>query len=196
MNIPSREFVCSECGRKVTRDSYTYFGQIQAPDEDKKCPTCGHVPLGWFVYCSPECFAKAHPNHPFVKCREREKEIERIMSSEGVDRETADHLDWERRGFVQVGETAWKKPLEKAKFHKEFPKLAKELGFRVYKQGFPDFLIERNGRYVAVEIKERSMLEPRQRLMHEALKSAGLKVITVTPDTDLNKVFSETLGSP
>jgi len=39
-----------------------------------------------------------------------------------------------------------KQKREKLAFHKEFPKLAKRLGFRVYKQGFPDFLIEKEGR--------------------------------------------------
>ena len=185
------KFVCSECGRKVVRDAFTYYASIPAPDYSRQCPTCGHVPNGWFIYCSPECLAKAHPGHAFVRLREREKEIERIITTEGVDRETAKGIYWKRRGFAQVGVGMWKKPLEKSIFHKEFPKLAKKLGFRVYKQGWPDFLIEKNGKYVAVEVKERSGLAPRQQLMHEALKRAGLKVIVVTPDTDLNCAFEK-----
>ena len=114
---------------------------------------------------------------------DKEKTIEKLMIEEGIDRETAERI------IKEAGVEKQKR--EKPAFHKEFPKLAKRLGFRVYKQGFPEFLIERAGRYVAVEVKEGSRLTPRQQLMHEALKKAGLKVVVVTPDTDLNKVLDE-----
>ena len=177
------EFKCSECGRNTTRDSFTYYSSIPAPDYARKCPTCGHVPYGWFHYCSPECLAKAHPNHISVRYSEREKEIEKIMASRGVDRETAHDVYMKRRGFVRTGKVAWAEPREKPVFHKDFPKLAKDLGFRVYRQGWPDCLIERNGKYVAVEVKDRSGLTERQSLMHQALERAGLRVLVVTPET-------------
>lgn len=226
-HISPLEFVCSECGRKVKRDSYTYFGEIYAPDESKKCPTCGYVPWGHFYYCSSECYAKGAIKHNIGADRQRrlmrireiigkwieglppekqglywsqeerarrieqivcyyidkERTIEKLMTQEGVDRETA------KRIIKEAG--VEKKEREKPTFHKEFPKLAKKLGFRVYKQGFPDYLIEKEGKYVAVEVKERSELTARQQLMHDALKKAGLKIIVVRPDTDLNKAFDE-----
>lgn len=177
------EFKCSECGRETTRDSFTYYESISAPDYARQCPTCGHVPNGWFHYCSPECFAKAHPNDPFVRYREREKEIEKIMASRGVDRETAHDVYMKRQGFVRTGKCIWTEPRKKSAFHKDFPKLAKDLGFRVYRQGWPDCLIEKDGKYVAVEVKEGSGLTERQSLMHQVLERAGLRVLMVTPET-------------
>lgn len=187
----SLEFVCSECGRKVIRDAFTYYASIPAPDYSKQCPTCGYVPYGWFVYCSPECLAKAHPDHAFVRHREQEKEIEEIVSSKGVGRETARSVYMKRSGFIQVGVNSWKKPLEKPTLHKKFSGLAKKLGFRVYNQGWPDCLIEKDGKYVSVEIKEGSTLKEHQTLMYQALEKAGLKVIVISPDTDLNDAFEK-----
>lgn len=137
------EFICSECDRRVKRDSYTYFGRIHAPDESKKCPTCGHIPYSWFYYCSPECYEKGREKHGLPLPLQREKEIEEIMTSEGVDRETAKRIWHKERGFIEVGAGVWKKSIRKPTFHKDFPLLAKKLGFKVYKQGFPDFLIEK-----------------------------------------------------
>jgi hypothetical protein len=118
-----------------------------------------------------------------VRHREREKEIEKIITSMGVDRKAARDIYMERQGLVLAGKFTWKTPSEKPTFHKDFPKLAKDLGFRVYKQGWPDCLIERDGKYVAVELKETSNLTERQKLMHRALERAGLRVIMMTPET-------------
>ena len=57
------EFVCSECGRKVIRDSFTYYASVPAPDESKKCPSCGHIPDTVFFYCSPECLLEGAKKH-------------------------------------------------------------------------------------------------------------------------------------
>jgi len=46
-------------------------------------------------------------------------------------------------------------------------------------------LIEKDGKYVGVEIKEH------QTLMHQTLEKAGLKVIVVSPDTDIKDAFEE-----
>jgi len=164
------EFVCSECGRKVTVDSYTYIGKIYGPNKAKKCPTCGHIPYEGFYYCSHECFVKGAEKLGVDIHNKRENEIKGIWVGEHKPK-------WKEEG--------------EPKFHKEFPRVAKKLGFRVYGAGWPDFLIEKNGKYVGVEVKERTGLAPHQELMHEALKRAGLKVIIVKPDTDLNKAFND-----
>lgn len=136
-----------------------------------------------FVYCTPECLAKAHPDNALVRRREREKEIKKIMTSRGVGREAARDIYMEFQGLVLAEKDGWNTPSEKPTFHKDFPKLAKDLGFRVYKQGWPDCLIEKDGKYAAVEVKEMSNLTERQKLMHQALERAGLRVLVITPIT-------------
>jgi len=169
IEIPS-EFVCSECGKKVIVDSYTYIAKIYGPNKDKKCPTCGHIPYEGLYYCSRECFEKALEKFGVKTHGKYKDEIKAIWADE--------------RKLLPEKE-------EGRKFHREFPRMAKELGFRVYKTGWPDFLIEKNDKYVGVEVKESpGVLAPNQKLMHEILKRAGLKVIVATPDTDLNEVFN------
>ena len=124
-----------------------------------------------------------------MRHREKEKEIKKIMNSRVVDRETAHDIYMKRQGFVRNEKGWWAMPGEKPTFHKAFPKLAKKLGFRVYRQGWPDCLIERGGEYLAVEVKERSNLMGRQRLMHQALERAGLRVVVITPDT-VNEILT------
>lgn len=110
------------------------------------------------------------------------------MAFKNIDREIAYTAYMEHGGFRngRVIHPPWdtrKEPSGKPTFHKEFPILARRKGFRIYKQGWPDFLIEKDGKYMGVEIKEGNKLGEHQWLMHQALEKAGLKVIVITPDT-------------
>ena len=183
------KFTCSECGKKVIRDLTKYYAFISLPDPSKECPTCGHVPIVWFAYCSPECLAETNSNQARLRRRAEEEEIKKIiMTLKNIDREIAYTAYMEHGGFrngrvVHPAWDDWKEPLGKPIFHKEFHRLARKKGFRVYKQGWPDYLIEKDGKYMGVEVKEGNVLREHQWLMHQTLERAGLKVIIITPDT-------------
>lgn len=185
--LPLR-FTCSGCGKEVIRDLTKYCAFISLPDPSKKCLTCGHVPIVWFAYCSSECFAETNSDQALERRRLEEEEIKKIMMTfKNIDREIAYTAYMEHGGFrngrvVHPAWDDWKEPSGKPTFHKEFPRLARRKGFRVYKQGWPDYLIEKDGKYMGVEVKEGNGLGEHQWLMHQALERAGLKVVLITPD--------------
>lgn len=63
-----------------------------------------------------------------------------------------------------------------------FVKERESEGWSVLKDGWPDFLLERNGVFKFVELKRRrdngchDKLTPRQQKMHEALRRAGFQI--------------------
>ena len=188
-----KSFTCSECDKKVERDLREYYAFISLPDPSKKCPTCGHIPYVQFAYCSPECFLETDSDQAIERQRLEEEEIKKLMRTfkglnRPLDREIARMQIMENAGFMnfRVVHPAWedlKEPSGKPTFHKKFPSMAKKLGFRVYRQGWPDFLIEKDGKYMGVEVKEGGGLGEHQWLMHQALERAGLKVVVITPET-------------
>lgn len=188
INFLPMRFTCSECGREVLRDLTQYYAFVSLPDPFNRCPTCGHAPVVQFAYCSPECFAETNSDQAISRRRAEEEEIKKIMNIMKVNEEIAHSLYMSHGGFrrfsvVHPSWDDWKKPSGKPTFHKKFPSMAKKLGFRVYKQGWPDFLIEKDGKYMGVEVKEGGGLGEHQWLMHQALERAGLKVVVITPET-------------
>jgi len=186
-------FTCSECNKKIERDLREYYSFISLPDPSKKCPTCGHIPYVQFAYCSPECFSETGSDQAIERQRLEEEEIKKLMRTfkglnRPIDREITRMQIMKNGGFMNFGvvHPAWddqSEPPGKPTLHKKFPSMAKKLGFTVYRQGWPDFLIEKDGKYMGVEAKEGNGLGEHQLLMHQALESAGLRVIVMTPET-------------
>lgn len=60
--------------------------------------------------------------------------------------------------------------------------IAKRPNVRVLRNGWPDFLFERNGQFYGVEVKsEHDVMRPAQVTMFAALERAGLKVYVWSP---------------
>lgn len=68
----------------------------------------------------------------------------------------------------------------------DFDRWAKKQGYKVYKNGYPDRVIEKDGEYIFVEVKNRGeKLTEDQKVMHNILRNCGLKVIVARP-SDIN----------
>lgn len=66
---------------------------------------------------------------------------------------------------------------------KEFDAWAKKMGYNIFNNGFPDRVIEINGKIVFVEIKTRkSKLTKAQKTMRKLLESYGFEYIVWKPD--------------
>ena len=66
---------------------------------------------------------------------------------------------------------------------KIFDEKAKENGYIIYKHGFPDRVIEKDGKIVFVEVKHpKSHLSNNQKEMHNLLRRLGLNVVTWKPN--------------
>ena len=59
-------------------------------------------------------------------------------------------------------------------------------GFDVLKSGYPDFMVQRNGRYsgvCAIEVKQGTdKVRPNQKMMHDMFKDAGIPVYVIRPE--------------
>lgn len=63
-------------------------------------------------------------------------------------------------------------------------------GARVYRNGWPDFLFEHEGRAYGVEVKsENDDLRPGQRIMFDALERAGIKTYIWSPSSPRRLVY-------
>lgn len=100
---------------------------------------------------------------------------------------------WEksRSDIGDVTEQLEKLPTRTATIEDEFDLWAKKQGYIVHKNGFPDRVIEKDGEYKFIEIKNRDeKLRENQKIMHKILEKCGLTVMVVKPD-HLSFVISE-----
>ena len=71
-------------------------------------------------------------------------------------------------------------------FEQEVYRLLKDDGFDVLKNGYPDFMVRRNGRYsgvAAIEVKQgNDKVRPNQKEMHDLFKDAGIPVYVIRPE--------------
>ena len=62
----------------------------------------------------------------------------------------------------------------------------KSEGFDVLRSGYPDFMVQRNGRYsgvCAIEVKQGTdKVRPNQEIMHNMFKDAGIPVYVIRPE--------------
>ena len=62
----------------------------------------------------------------------------------------------------------------------------KSEGFDVLRSGYPDFMVQRNGRYsgvCAIEVKQGTdKVRPNQEIMHDMFKDAGIPVYVIRPE--------------
>lgn len=91
---------------------------------------------------------------------------------------------------------------ERYSAHRKFPYVAKKHGYTVIDHGLPDFLIEKDGEFVAVEVKrglpqstQKSLreyyLRGEQKLACEGLMKSGLPVVVWSPGIDFSKAIEE-----
>lgn len=65
---------------------------------------------------------------------------------------------------------------------KKFDEWAKKEGYKIYKDGYPDRAIKKDGKVIFVEIKgPKDRLRKSQKKMHGLFKELGLKVIVWQP---------------
>jgi len=65
---------------------------------------------------------------------------------------------------------------------KKFDEWAESKGYKIYKYGFPDRAIEKDGEIIFVEIKRpKEKLSEKQRQMHELFRKLGLKLMVWRP---------------
>ena len=75
----------------------------------------------------------------------------------------------------------------------------KSEGFDVLRSGYPDFMVQRNGRYsgvCAIEVKQGSdKVRPNQEIMHNMFKDAGIPVYVIRPE-DLYEKDNTNIRNP
>jgi len=64
-----------------------------------------------------------------------------------------------------------------------FDKIAERFGYEIYRSGWPDRVLEKDGKIIFVEIKSMNdELTPKQKRAHKLLRKVGIKVETVYAD--------------
>lgn len=76
---------------------------------------------------------------------------------------------------------------------RDFRELAAAAGYTVSKRGWPDFILERDGRIIFVEVKKnpRAGLKRDQARIAKILVAAGLEVYLWNPETGFQKILAE-----
>lgn len=77
---------------------------------------------------------------------------------------------------------------------RKFRELAAAAGYSVTKRGWPDFILEKEGRIIFVEVKKnpRTGLKRDQARIAKILVAAGLEVFLWNPETGFQKVLLDT----
>lgn len=99
---------------------------------------------------------------------------------------------WKRRNHLQVGERVYRSvgPATEARFRK----FAEEAGWTVSKRGWPDFILNRGGETVFVEVKSKQttgVSRPQSAIMG-LLARAGFKVFRWDPQKGFTRVCGDT----
>ena len=83
-------------------------------------------------------------------------------------------------------------------FEEKVRNILEAQGHIVYSSGYPDFMVQRNGRYsgvAAVEVKQGTdKVRPNQEVMHKLFKQAGIPVYVIRPES-LNDISGNLSGT-
>lgn len=77
-------------------------------------------------------------------------------------------------------------------------KIVKKKGYNVYRNGWPDFIIQKNGKVVAIEVKalQTEKLEEEQLAIMGLLSSLGIKCLRWSPDKGFDKFDASYTRTP
>jgi uncharacterized protein (DUF1330 family) len=77
-------------------------------------------------------------------------------------------------------------------FHKLFERIMKDKGIKVWKNGYPDYVVESKGKLTFVEVKNpKEKLKEHQREIRELFEKYGLKYFVYRGEEDMIKMILE-----